>query len=297
MHAIVSAQRFEPSIVKADPVAGASAMVPRGVRLVSPVPSQSPRVGGGQLGAGHDATAVLKAFNSWSFKRQQPDTAESLGRAVAEAVNRQVPVPFVLYWGRGPRGAFADPERECLEFLASMARRIETVYPLGADIKLIFTDTHAELNGFESASTSRYIAEVDEEARLRGFSSCLLSDLVRNAREGIADPSLEAPLCAETLSALQVAAAKWYGGEGTAEDGAARYFRANLVEKRAVEIAFPKAIFITFNGGKFRPMFPERMPVFYMYSMRRGVAVKPWFAPAQAPELSKEAAGAPTSDA
>lgn len=53
------------------------------------------------------------------------------------------------------------------------------------------------------------------------------------------------------------------------------------IEKQAVETAFPDAIFVTFNGSELRPLFPDRMPIFYMYSVRRGVAVKPWFMPAE----------------
>jgi hypothetical protein len=40
---------------------------------------------------------------------------------------------------------------------------------------------------------------------------------------------------------------------------------------------FPHSIFITFNGGKLRCLFPTRLPIFYMYSLRRGVSIKPWF--------------------
>jgi hypothetical protein len=74
---------------------------------------------------------------------------------------------------------------------------------------------------------------------------------------------------------------KWYRGEGTCEQGAAKYYRMNMVERRAVELAFPRSIFITFNGSKLRGLLPERLPIFHMYSLRRGVAVKPWFLPAE----------------
>jgi hypothetical protein len=64
--------------------------------------------------------------------------------------------------------------------------------------------------------------------------------------------------------------------------------RLNLFEKQAVEAAFPDAIFVTFNGSDLRPLFPERMPIFYMYSVRRGVAVKPWFMPAEVEEAARQ---------
>ena len=50
-----------------------------------------------------------------------------------------------------------------------------------------------------------------------------------------------------------------------------------MIERRAVELTFPRSIFVTFNGSEFRGLFPQRLPIFYMYSLRRGVSVKPWF--------------------
>jgi L-tyrosine isonitrile synthase len=75
---------------------------------------------------------------------------------------------------------------------------------------------------------------------------------------------------------------KWYRGEGTVEQGALKYYRMNMVERRAVELAFPRSIFVTFNGSKMRGLFPKSLPIFYMYSLRRGFSVKPWFLPADA---------------
>ena len=50
-----------------------------------------------------------------------------------------------------------------------------------------------------------------------------------------------------------------------------------MIEKRAVERAFPDSIFITFNGSEFRGLFPPNLPIFYMYSLRKGISIKPWF--------------------
>ncbi|NOU06612.1 MAG: hypothetical protein HOO99_10560, partial [Hyphomicrobiaceae bacterium] len=36
-------------------------------------------------------------------------------------------------------------------------------------------------------------------------------------------------------------------------------------------------IFITFNNSKHRPLFPAKMPIFYMYALKKGIAKKPWF--------------------
>ena len=83
----------------------------------------------------------------------------------------------------------------------------------------------------------------------------------------------------ETLQRLSTCARKWYRGDGTAGQGALKYYQMNMIEKRAVELAFPRSIFVTFNGSDLRSLFPDRLPIFYMYSLRRGFSVKPWFLP------------------
>ena len=70
-----------------------------------------------------------------------------------------------------------------------------------------------------------------------------------------------------------------YRGDGSPKQGAIGYYHMNMIERRAVQLAFPSSIFLTFNGIEYRRLFPELMPIFYMYSLKRGTAEKPWFLP------------------
>jgi hypothetical protein len=225
---------------------------------------------------------ILQSFNTWSFKREQPCDLAALRQVIARAVHQKEPVPFVLYWGKGPRNRAGAPEAACLNYLGSFADRIRGVYDKGADLRLICTDTHANLNGHASQAIDEYFESVRAEAQASGFTDCRLSDLVNAALEtGVQAHEAEPdPL---TLQKLSDCAAKWYRGEGSASEGAIEYYRMNMIEKRSVELAFPDAVFVTFNGSEFRCLFPDRMPIFYMYSLKRGVAVKPWFLPDEAP--------------
>lgn len=226
------------------------------------------------------AQKVLQAFNTWAFKREQPDSIPALLQVITAALQFGTAVPFVLYWGKGPRCALDQPDIACLDYLAMMGARVRQIYEPGAAFKLIFTDTHAALNGHAPEAMERYFGAVEGAARERGFDTCWLSELVFAAEDADAIDAAEEPLSAEMLEKLGACASKWFRGEGTPTQGAAQYFRMNMIEKRAVQFAFPRAIFITFNGSEFRRLFPERMPVFYMYSLRRGTSVKPWFLPA-----------------
>lgn len=219
---------------------------------------------------------VVQAFNTWAFKREQPSDIARLESFVAGAITRSAPVELVLYWGKGPRSSIANSDLACLDYLAAMGARIELLHPPGAGFTLIQTDTHARLNGHSEASIEAYYGAIARAAGARGFSCVRLSKLTEALAPRDAAIAPEQPDAA-VLDKLRACAARWYRGEGSAGEAAARYFEMNMVEKRAVEHAYPRAIFVTFNGSEYRGLFPDSLPVFFMYSVKRGTAVKPWF--------------------
>jgi hypothetical protein len=155
-------------------------------------------------------------------------------------------------------------------------------------INLVLTDTHATLNGHSPENIAAYFADVQQEADKWGFQCHRLGNLTEQAA-----PFMEAAndeVAPETLLPLVESAARWYRGEGTPFDGALKYYRMNMVEKRVIAQAFPQAVFVTFNGSDQRQLFPDTLPIFYMYSTKRGTAVKPWFqAVGKSPALAKSA--------
>jgi len=216
---------------------------------------------------------ILTSFNARKFRREQPGDPHLMLQFISRAIDE--PVPFIMYWGKGPRATLADPDIECIEFLNAMTRQVRDAYPPGARLKLIFTDTHAALNGHSQADIRSYFGEIDVCARGRGFDTCWLGDLVRAAGSELGPIDHDMPQ--DMASRLTASARKWYRGEGTIERGALKYYQANMLEKRVVERAFPDSIMITFNSSALRSLLPPHLPVFYMYSMRRGFSVKPWF--------------------
>ena len=219
---------------------------------------------------------VVKAFNTWSFKREQPSDLQRLSSVVEAAVNRNEPIKFVLYWGKGPRSEPRLPETLCLQFLKDFGNRIRAAHPAGAQLMLILTDTHARLNQHPEPEINRYFCAMGSLAQQYGFESCRLGELVIRtcAHEAEGDGVTPEP---EVLHSLTKSAMKWYGGTLSPEAAAAQYFAMNMIEKRAVAHEFPESIFITFNNSKVRSLFPDTLPIFYMYSIKKGVAIKPWF--------------------
>ena len=228
------------------------------------------------------AEKVLRAFNTWAFKREQPSDPQLLLRVITDAVSRNAPLPFLFYWGKGPRCHIDEHDIKCLEYIEAMSHRISAVYPPGTALRLICTNTHAELNGYSPIAIHTYYSEIEAEAHRRGFECFRLSELIAVTMATAEDDQLADHLPDDMREKLFSSAMKWYHGSGSPEEGAIKYFNMNMVEKRAVELAFPNAIFATFNSSKFRILFPKRLPIFYMYSLQRGVGVKPWFLPAEA---------------
>jgi L-tyrosine isonitrile synthase len=99
---------------------------------------------------------ILQAFNTWSFKREQPDDVPTMLQVISAAMQLSQPVPFVLYWGKGPRCDLGEPDITCLDYLEALGARVRQVYQPGAAFKLIFTDTHATLNGHSAANMAAY---------------------------------------------------------------------------------------------------------------------------------------------
>ncbi len=218
--------------------------------------------------------AIVRSFNTWAFKRAQPSEPDLLAQTVATRIVHDQPISFVLYWGKGPRTSVAAPEITCLDYLAAMGARIANAYEHSAHFNLCLTDTHARLNGHSEESIDRYFDGVAEAAKSLGMASERLSRLTAGLG-AIAGGNTHTE--EQMLDALERCAARWYRGTGDVRDGARTYLEMNRLESRAVAACYRGSIFVTFNGRDYRDMFPATMPVFYMYSLRRGTAVKPWF--------------------
>ena len=223
------------------------------------------------------AEHVVRTFNTWAYKREQPSDLNLLLQIVTLSISLNAPIPFVFYWGKGPRSVLAAVDITCIEYLRSLAERIQQVYAPGAHMRMIFTDTHARLNGHSEEVIDAYFGAVETYAKSVGFSGVRLSHIVERIGDASRDEIHLDPLADDLREALNLTAQKWYGGVGRANEGAFAYYQANMVEKRAVELEHPCSIFASFNGSDFRALLPRRMPIFYMYSLKRGVSVKPWF--------------------
>ncbi len=200
---------------------------------------------------------------------------------ISEAVSQQRAVSFVLYWGAGLRNCISSSDVQCLDFLKSMFERICAVYSKGVSAKLIFTDTHAQLNGIPAETSSAYFSAIEQWAKRLGYGSVYMSKLLKpnNLANSVCVRAYESIFPEENrlMEELTKSAGRHFYGQGDVRCGARTYLDQNRRERMAVQDAFPDSIFLTFNGSTLRSLFPENMPIFYMYSLRKGFSEKPWF--------------------
>ena len=235
-----------------------------------------------KIPSGDTVGKVVQSFNTWAFKREQPSDIALLTQFVGRAVTREQPVSFVFYWGKGPRSEVEHFDTQCMDYLGSLAARVKAAYPKGAAINLVLTDTHAKHNGHPAQLITQYYTAVEAEAAKRGFECHMLSKLTEMAGRGLAVDGEEPSQ--DILETLYRSAERWYRGGASTLEGARQYYAMNMIERRVIEHFFPTSIFATFNGSESRALFPDKLPIFYMYSIKRGTSVKPWFLPAPIPE-------------
>lgn len=223
------------------------------------------------------AQKILAAFNSWSFKRCQPKHPEKMHSLILSCVQNNEPVPFVMYWGKGSRHLPNEREGRAFAYLNEMLSRIRAEYSPGASATLVLTDTHARLNGNTASDMEQYFSEIKKIAEgYENIETVYFSSLCGLDEEALARKSSVSPLNPEIAQKLQ-SSARRHSRKYSPEQSAAMYYWQNQIEKETIASSFSGHIFVTYNGNDMNFLFPEDMPIFYMYAMGKGHGEKPWY--------------------
>ncbi|MCL5411058.1 MAG: asparagine synthase-related protein [Patescibacteria group bacterium] len=220
---------------------------------------------------------VIEQFNTWSFKREQPNDEEGIERVVEEAVGKNTPIPFVLYWGKGEKNTAGKQEIDALNMLENINDRIKQAYKPGAEFTLVFTDTHAVLNGYSEGGIQQYYSSVKILATERKINCLCMSEIAPLDYDKLLIQSRELEINDRVLEILKESSSKHYKRSSDHALGAKLYYNQNQIEKSAAAKNFPKHIFMTYSSSALNDILPE-LPIFYMYSMEKGTSIKPWFA-------------------
>lgn len=183
----------------------------------------------------------------------------------------------MTYWGKGSKSQVGEPEKKTLDFLQEFFDRIKTIYPTGVELLILLTDTHADLNGHSQESTKTYFDSVKNLAQNYEFKTACLSELVSYNKDQLL-PLVESLIIEDGLfDILLNSAEKHYTASNDYSLATKLYYLQNQIERQRIDENYPDYIFLTFNGSKLNDLFPKTLPIFYMYSSKKGTSVKPWF--------------------
>ena len=215
--------------------------------------------------------SIFDSFKTRKFKREQPSDENLFFEVICQSVKKNEPIKFVTYWWKGERNEMWEHETQALEFLHSMFENINQKYTHKTKLSIIYTDTHARINGFNGEEIELYERSLRNATEKYGYNVLLMSDILKLEKYS------EIDIESDFLDTLVVSASKHYKWNENIETIAKWYYQQNQNEKKQVAKMFENHIFLTYNGRSMNQLFPEKMPIFYMYSTKRGNSEKPWF--------------------
>ena len=145
------------------------------------------------------AEKVLRAFNTWAFKREQPSDPQLMLRFITDAIATQAAIPVRVVLGQGSAARNRRLRDPMSRIPGRLAARVRKVYAHGAAIKLILTDTHAELNGHSRANIRQYFDDITASPGNAASRRAGSVDLVKAAGNLAAAAPIEETVSAEML--------------------------------------------------------------------------------------------------
>ena len=226
---------------------------------------------------------IVGALTARKFRRNPPHQEGALRELVQEAILGHGPLRFFTFWGCGPRRTADEPE---LAALAALGELLDAARPapwMRAEVSIIFTDAHATANGHSQDHSSSYFGAVERAARELDASFTRESQVwashgltVDQVRRFAATAELEEEWRRFPLRERFIEQASRHSRQTDKEAAARHYFATCKLERQVLAAAYPRSIFLTYNGPEFNECFPD-VPTLYIYPGPRGRTVKPWF--------------------
>ncbi len=222
---------------------------------------------------------VLEAITGHEFCRFRPRKEAEIAKIVREKVRAGEQLEFFMLWGLWKKDALDNADYEALGILGALREKVRGIYPKGARITLVLTDTHAEINLLDRTAIRRYDSYaglMQRHARSLGYEVVMLGELAGEMRQQ--DGAVREVENSGIWGGLLASAGKYYEGADKRE-GAEKYVARRIAEKPLLEAHFADAVFLTYNGPRYDAIAPD-VPTLYIIPDRKRGAGKPWFSTA-----------------
>lgn len=184
-------------------------------------------------------------------------------------------VGLIFYWGCFARDGIGHEENDLVLYVDRIRRMIAQNGPCECHVEVIYTDTHARLNGASEARIASYYESSKSILTREGWGITPLSDIVaggivENNDEVLGFYKREVNILNKQASAIH--------GEKAGQEMAIKYLSANLLESAYIFRHYPRSIFLHAGVSELTFMLPS-LPRLHIFTGENRCTAKPWFLP------------------
>lgn len=226
------------------------------------------------------AAGVYAALTSRQHRRSAIQHPEAFAALVERAVRQKKPIQLAILWGVWKKPKPTQTEMDAVAFLEGILTRVRDVYPAGATLTAILSDTHAVYNLKDARFINHYdgyLASMERLLQARGHSTVRLSEIVKNTlpKTSSGINQVEISKTSAVWKRLVASSAKYFEN-GSAEQGARGYVELRLREKPALQNALRETILLSFSTPE-QDWFASNVPTLHVFSSSARTTNRPWF--------------------
>ena len=226
---------------------------------------------------------------------------QTLEKFVIENSKKSSTISFVKYWGGSDKQEMDKYDFDSILMLFGFIKTIERKYNVYINLTIIFTDTHALLNGYEEENFMTYFSQIRHALNSFNFHHEIMSEILnpyakskgfKNSKSIIEDMITNSHLIDKYLFSSNGVfknfehSAKKYskriiGTESNPLDkpevAAKLYLFLNDIERKLVAKQFKNSFFVTYVSEEEQKLTIPNLPSVQIYSYKRGIRSRPWF--------------------
>lgn len=243
---------------------------------------------------------MIKPFLS---ERNGPDRRAGVQRIIdyADDSDRDL-IKLVMLWGASTKNNATKSDKDALLYLFHFIKELQLVFNKPCSLKIIFTDTHVHLNGYDLGLMESYYADIKYHLRKHKFSYTYCSDLMRDyiCEKGLGNwkvfigEILDQPIKLFNTTGItekeasvfkdyakkhcnRLVSNKSLNGKAISTNEASKaYLYLSSIEKQIIEQHFTDSLFITYMNKEEDFVLPN-LPIVRLYSVKSGLRTRPWF--------------------
>lgn len=184
-------------------------------------------------------------------------------------------VRLLIYWGCYSRDVAGAAESNLVAYVEAIRSAISDNGPSQCQVHVIFTDTHAQLNGTSDERIQSYLRSSRYLIERQFWSMDILSDLVSYSPRQT-DKNYNTFF--EREIDILVQQSERVHGAKLGRSKAYEYLASNITEAGYILERFPSALFLHAGVSELNFLLPS-LPKLYVFTGAGRVTKKPWFLP------------------